>query len=210
MARAAQASARGHLSNSQSIPRRAACPTRQPPLPGPCTASCASGRNYSPFPPTGYRQLDVRSSFVDAYIGITPATAMRLPDIGSQYLLATTDADKAYLDGAKTYKVTLPKGIPENNFWSFTVYDTMTGSMLDTRSATPAPARRAIRRRPPRLPRTAAPRSGSRPSGRRASPAATDSRPIPRRAGGRSCASTARSSPFVDKSWRPGEIEPAG
>ena len=58
--------------------------------------------------------------------------AMRLPGIGSQYLLASLDANKQYLNGAKTYKVTLPKGIPEANFWSFTVYDNMTRSMLDT------------------------------------------------------------------------------
>jgi hypothetical protein len=58
--------------------------------------------------------------------------AMRLTGIGSQYLLAQVDADKNYFDGAKTYKVTLPKGIPESNFWSFTVYDNMTRSMLDT------------------------------------------------------------------------------
>lgn len=31
---------------------------------------------------------------------------------------AFVDADKNDLDGAKTYKVTLPKGIPEGNFWS--------------------------------------------------------------------------------------------
>ena len=42
------------------------------------------------------------------------------------------DADKNYFDGAKTYKATLPKDIPETNFWSFTVYDNMTRSMLDT------------------------------------------------------------------------------
>ena len=42
------------------------------------------------------------------------------------------DADKQYFDGAKTYKVTLPKGIPEANFWSFTLYDNQTRSMLDT------------------------------------------------------------------------------
>jgi hypothetical protein len=28
--------------------------------------------------------------------------------------------------------VTLPKGIPEANFWSFTLYDVQTRSMLDT------------------------------------------------------------------------------
>jgi hypothetical protein len=57
---------------------------------------------------------------------------MRLPGIGSQYLFATRDADKNYFDGAKTYKVTLPKGIPEANFWSLTLYDNQTRSMLDT------------------------------------------------------------------------------
>jgi hypothetical protein len=58
--------------------------------------------------------------------------AMRVPGIGSQYLFAVQDASKNPLNGAKTYKVTLPKGIPEANFWSFTLYDNMTRSMLDT------------------------------------------------------------------------------
>ncbi len=42
------------------------------------------------------------------------------------------DADKNYFDGAKTYKVTLPKDISEANFWSITLYDNQTRSMLDT------------------------------------------------------------------------------
>jgi hypothetical protein len=58
--------------------------------------------------------------------------ALRMTDIGSQYLVATVDANKNYFDGAKTYKVTLPKGIPEANFWSWTLYDNQTRSMLDT------------------------------------------------------------------------------
>jgi hypothetical protein len=85
-----------------------------------------------PFPPTGYRKMDARTSFFYSYIGITPGMAMRLTGIGSQYLVGALDANKNYLDGGRTYKVTLPKGIPESNFWSFTVYDTMTRSMLDT------------------------------------------------------------------------------
>jgi hypothetical protein len=85
-----------------------------------------------PFPPTGYRTLDARSAFFYGITGITPAMSMRLPGIGSQYLLGMLDSDKQYFDGAKTYKVTLPKGIPEANFWSFTVYDNQTRSMLDT------------------------------------------------------------------------------
>jgi hypothetical protein len=85
-----------------------------------------------PFPPTGYRTMDARTNFFYGITGITPGMAMRLTGIGSQYLLATTDAKKQYFDGAKTYKVTLPKGIPEANFWSLTLYDTQTRSMLDT------------------------------------------------------------------------------
>ena len=37
--------------------------------------------------------------------------SMRLTGVGSQYLWTAVDADKNYFDGAKTYKVTLPKGI---------------------------------------------------------------------------------------------------
>ncbi|MGH8068572.1 MAG: DUF1254 domain-containing protein [Candidatus Entotheonellia bacterium] len=85
-----------------------------------------------PFPPTGYRTLDARSAFFYGITGITPAMAMRLTGVGSQYLFALVDANKQPFDGAKTYKATLPKGIPQANFWSFTVYDNMSRSMLDT------------------------------------------------------------------------------
>jgi hypothetical protein len=85
-----------------------------------------------PFPATGYRTMDARTNFFYGVTGITPAMAMRLPGIGSQYLLTMLDADKNHFDGAKTYKVTLPKGIPQANFWSLTAYDNMTRSMLDT------------------------------------------------------------------------------
>ena len=85
-----------------------------------------------PYPPNGYRMLNARFGFFAVATGVTPAMCMRLTDIGSQYLIAGVDADKKYLDGGKTYKCTLPPNIPENNFWSFTVYDNQTRSMLRT------------------------------------------------------------------------------
>lgn len=85
-----------------------------------------------PLPPTGYRQLDARSAFFYGITGITPAMAMRLPGVGSQYLLAFQDADKRFFDGGRTYRLTLPKGIPQANFWSLTLYDNQTRSMLAT------------------------------------------------------------------------------
>ncbi len=57
---------------------------------------------------------------------------MRLPKVGSQYLMGFVDADKKPYDGGKTYKVTLPPNIPAEAFWSFTLYDNQTRSMLDT------------------------------------------------------------------------------
>ena len=85
-----------------------------------------------PFPPTGYRTLNARTNFFYGITGITPAMAMRMTGIGSQYLFVSLDANKNYFDGSKTYKVTLPKGIPAEKFWSLTVYDNQTRSMLDT------------------------------------------------------------------------------
>ncbi len=85
-----------------------------------------------PFPSTGYKQNDARTSFFYNATGITPAMAMRLTGVGSQYLFAIKDANGDYFDGAKRYKVTLPKGIPAEAFWSFTLYDNQTRSMLQT------------------------------------------------------------------------------
>lgn len=85
-----------------------------------------------PFPPTGARTLNSRTTMFIGYTGVTPAMCMRVPGLGSQYLVATLDADKNYFDGAKTYKVTLPPNIPEKNFWSIILYDNQTRSMLQT------------------------------------------------------------------------------
>ncbi len=87
---------------------------------------------FKPLPPTGARTLNSRTAFYYGYTMDSPGMIMRLPNVGSQYLMGFTDADKNYLDGGKTYKVTLPKDIPAEKFWSFTVYDNQTRSMLQT------------------------------------------------------------------------------
>jgi hypothetical protein len=85
-----------------------------------------------PFPATGIRKLHSRSAFLYAATGVTPAMCMRLTGVGSQYLMAARDADGDLLDGAKTYQVTLPPDIPAARFWSITLYDNQTRSMLET------------------------------------------------------------------------------
>ena len=90
-----------------------------------------------PIAPTGARTLNARTAFFYYATGITPAMIMRLPNIGSQYLMAFQDADKIVFDGAKTYKVTLPPNVPVAKFWSFTLYDNQTRSMLQTAQGYP-------------------------------------------------------------------------
>jgi hypothetical protein len=85
-----------------------------------------------PFPTTGARKLIARSSFFYLATGITPAMCMRLPNIGSQYIGTFYDSNGERFDGAKTYKVVLPKNIPAGKFWSLTLYDCQTRSMLQT------------------------------------------------------------------------------
>jgi hypothetical protein len=87
---------------------------------------------FKPLPPTGARTLDSRTAFYYAYTLDSPAMVMRIPGVGSQYLMSFIDSSGNPFDGGKTYKVTLPKGIPAAAFWSFTLYDNQTRSMLQT------------------------------------------------------------------------------
>jgi hypothetical protein len=86
----------------------------------------------TPYPPTGARTLNARTAMFFYATGITPAMIMRLTGIGSQYIGAFVDSKGDYLDGSKTYKMTLPPNIPAEKFWSLTLYDNQTRSMLDT------------------------------------------------------------------------------
>jgi hypothetical protein len=46
--------------------------------------------------------------------------------------LALRDSKGHYLDGSKTYSITLPAPVPARDFWSWIVYDTQTRSLLET------------------------------------------------------------------------------
>ena len=78
------------------------------------------------------RLLDARMMFFYYATGITPAMTESRPGTGSAYAITVRDAQGKYLDGSRTYKVTLPGPIPAKNFWSFTAYDNQTRSLLPT------------------------------------------------------------------------------
>ncbi|MDH5221520.1 MAG: DUF1254 domain-containing protein [Betaproteobacteria bacterium] len=91
-----------------------------------------AGGSYEFLKQPGVRNLDGRVLFHYYATGITPAMAMKIVGVGSQYAAATTDSEGKPLDGSKTYKIHLPPNIPAKNFWSIVVYDNQTRSMLQT------------------------------------------------------------------------------
>ena len=76
--------------------------------------------------------LDDRVMFHYYATAITPAMAKPIVGKGSAYAIGAHDKNGAYLDGGKTYTVTLPKNVPAKDFWSFMVYDNHTRSILET------------------------------------------------------------------------------
>ena len=89
------------------------------------------GRSYK-FLDGAERLLDARAMFFFYATGITPAMTESRPGTGSAYAITVRDASGTYLDGGRTYKVTLPGPIPAKSFWSFTAYDNQTRSLLPT------------------------------------------------------------------------------
>ena len=80
----------------------------------------------------GGRNLDARTLFFYIATVNTPAMVLKMVGKGSQYALATTDADGDYLDGSKNYKLNIPANVPAKDFWSVVVYDPQTRSELQT------------------------------------------------------------------------------
>jgi hypothetical protein len=69
---------------------------------------------------------------VAAAIGASPAMFRRDTLAGSLYWLGHRDQDGNYLDGKRSYKLTVPLPVPGKLFWSVTVYDARTRSQLQT------------------------------------------------------------------------------
>ena len=80
----------------------------------------------------GVIDSDMRATFHFMATGITPDMVTKTVGAGSDYLLATRDANEKILDGSNHYTVTLPPNAPVDKFWSFMIYDNQTRSMLET------------------------------------------------------------------------------
>ena len=161
------------------------------------------GNDYT-FSPGGVLDLDARAGFFYPVWGISPAATLKMVGRGSQYVVCERDAAGEYLDGAKAYRLHLPPGIPVGDFWSLTVYDPQTRSMLQTDQRFPT--------------------VGSQRPGIEANPDTSVDAwfgPVPPPQGEANWVQTipgkgwfamlrlyAPLEPWFDKTWRPGEFEP--
>ncbi|PVB59846.1 DUF1254 domain-containing protein [Labrenzia sp. 011] len=80
----------------------------------------------------GAYNLEARALFHFGYIVVSPAMAVTVAGKGSDYALIAADSKKKALDGSKTYKLTMPPNVPAKDFWALTMYDTQTRSQLQT------------------------------------------------------------------------------
>lgn len=78
----------------------------------------------------GHTETHERAAFT--YQAMTGAKSMvaKMVGRGSQYQLASKDAAGEFLNGANTYRLTVPANVPINNYWSIAVYDAETRSLI--------------------------------------------------------------------------------
>lgn len=84
------------------------------------------------------RDLDARTSFFYMATVNTPAMAAKLVGKGSQYAVSSADSTGEPFDGAKNYRLNIPKNVPAKDFWSVVIYDPQTRSELQTSQPFPS------------------------------------------------------------------------
>lgn len=80
-----------------------------------------------------HKDLEAREKWFYQAIVESPAMFRRDPGAGSLYWLGLRDNSGAYLDGGKTYKLTVPLPVPGKLFWSVTIYDAKTRSQVQSK-----------------------------------------------------------------------------
>jgi len=79
-----------------------------------------------------YADLDARELWFFQATYESPAMFRRKAGGGSVYWLAVRDKDSQFLEGGKSYKLSVPQPVPASLFWSVTVYDAETRSEVVT------------------------------------------------------------------------------
>jgi hypothetical protein len=81
-------------------------------------------------PDTFWYLLDERAAWFYEAVGAGPDMAPKRPGPSSAYLGAYADKSGDWLDGARSYRLHVPPDAPAKLFWSVTLYDVDTRSLL--------------------------------------------------------------------------------
>jgi hypothetical protein len=81
-----------------------------------------------------YGQVDERLHYTYGAIYTTPALGVMKAGPGGNYVQAFTDGNGNHLEGGKSYRLHVPANAPAEAFWSLTLYDSATRSMVQSPS----------------------------------------------------------------------------
>ncbi len=79
-----------------------------------------------------YLNLEASDSYYFMGYGVSASMGKPVVGAGSIYFVAFRDGTGASLNGGKTYKLTVPGPVPAKLFWSHTVYDNDTRTLIAT------------------------------------------------------------------------------
>jgi hypothetical protein len=77
-----------------------------------------------------FLDLNARDWFFTNYYSISPGMLSKIPGKGAAYMIGFSDSEGKPLSGGANYKLTLPANIPAANFWSVTLYEAENASGL--------------------------------------------------------------------------------
>ena len=77
-----------------------------------------------------YSQLDERLQYTYGAIYLSPAIGVMKAGPGATYVQTFRDKDGDHFDGGRSYRLHVPANPPVSAFWSLTLYDTATRSMV--------------------------------------------------------------------------------
>ena len=77
-----------------------------------------------------YSQIDERAVYFYAALGVTKGMLSKTPGVGQAYLGSFRDKERHAFDGAKGYHLHAPPNPPAKQFWSVTLYDADSRSLI--------------------------------------------------------------------------------
>jgi hypothetical protein len=80
-----------------------------------------------------YSEIDERGVYCYAALGVTKGMRSKTPGVGQAYLGSFRDKAGHAFDGAKSYRLRVPPNPPAKQFWSVTLYDVDTRSLIQNK-----------------------------------------------------------------------------